>query len=353
LWLVALVLGSSFAWEAMWLGQVTGIVVSLIFGAWILAAKSRDGWAGVLLGAATFKPTLVAIVLWWFVLQRRWRLIGFAVAASVVTALYAMITLGPVESVTHWLSSLSAYQTGELNQLGSHRVLGVMSAASAMGVAVPSPTIGLTAMIALLTLGWWWLRDRLDMLDQLAFLTPLTPILVYAHPHEALLALPMVVSLWRRWVDTPWLIALLVLWGALSVPERAVDMLGLPILMHWRTAVLLILWGWWLAGVTLRFDPIARGAPPRPPKSAGTPPEGRGVVKTHSSRLHDWRGVGRGFAARLQRRDACQHRDCAVHALALDHLHLRLQRNRQVQLRRRAELDDAHALASLGDLAFV
>jgi hypothetical protein len=109
--LAALFLAS---WPAMWAlrqQQVTLIVFLLIASACFLLKRGWDASAAIALTLSTIKPQLacplIALLLLWTVLQRRWR---FPVAFAASSALLLLASLWLVPGwVPHWYAALAEY----------------------------------------------------------------------------------------------------------------------------------------------------------------------------------------------------------------------------------------------------
>jgi hypothetical protein len=94
-WLViAAALASAPVQTILAVGQLSLPVIGLCFVAMCLARDGRDGWAGVLLGiAVAVKPQLVAPLLAYYALGRRWRLVLPAALVACAVTLVAIVPM--------------------------------------------------------------------------------------------------------------------------------------------------------------------------------------------------------------------------------------------------------------------
>lgn len=239
-WLLpAFVLLLPFTWTAIWLGQPTPILVALVMGGWLAARERHDVMAGILLGLATFKPQFVVLVTLWLLLDRRWTLLLALGATSLAMASYVLITLGPLDAVQGWLGAVAAYGDIPFNTLGSFYVLGLPSTLTAVGLSPPGPGAWLPVAGAVVT-ALYFMRRRLTEDDLLGILMGVHLFVVYGHGHELLFLTPLITGLWLHLRHRPavWLLC----FGAalIAVPERLVGLLEIDLLMHWKTALVLI-----------------------------------------------------------------------------------------------------------------
>lgn len=237
-WLLpALVLGSPFAAHLLWIGQVTPLAVALVVGGWVLVRQGRELLGGAILGLATFKPHFALLPLLWLLLERRVRVLAAAAGASAACALPGLGLRDPLGVVGAWLRAVPAYQADPANRLGGEFTVGIPSGLAALGLP-PPPLWTLPLLGALLTVGLWLRRRRLDADDVLAWLVLLQCLGVWVHSNDLLLLVPAAAALWRRlagrhelWAPSAAGLA------ALYFPQRVVRLAGWPLLHHWRTLV--------------------------------------------------------------------------------------------------------------------
>lgn len=243
-WLLpAIVLGNPFTAHNTWMGQTTLIAAALIAGGWWAAHRGRPILGGVLLGLATFKAQLVLLPLIWLALDRRWRVVFAAGAASLLLAAYPFVLDGPVECMRTWLESVKGYRASPANVPGFRHVIGLQSLLASAGVRIPDLIVPGVAMTGVL----WALRRRFCRADVLAVLTALYLGVMYGHDYDLVLLAPAagVLALYaaRSWGATVVSGATLFL---LCMPQRLVRGIHYPPIEHWRTVVLLGLLGWLL-----------------------------------------------------------------------------------------------------------
>jgi hypothetical protein len=133
-------------WPVMWalrLQQFTLVVAALIFIAWGLLARGRQVVPGVLLALATIKPQLLlpllAWLLVWGILRRRWMLMGsFAATLAILLAATEKMVPG---WVPHWLAAVHNYSDARhtappLMMMFGHWVGMVLTAGLVLAAAV-------------------------------------------------------------------------------------------------------------------------------------------------------------------------------------------------------------------------
>jgi len=237
LWLAAIVVGNPFTAHVLWTGNPSLIAVTSLVVGWTLARRERWLVGGVLLGLATWKPQLALLPMIWLVLERRGRALAAAAVTGVLCVLIPLRVSNPIELLSGWIDAIGRYETADVNYLGFEYVLGLRSFVSAFGPVVPDLTI--LAVIGGCLL--WFFRHRLPSRDWLGLLVGLELVLIYAHDYDLVVLVPLLVSVWGYAAREPRLrgpaLALLVL---LCFPLREVRKLDVPLLLHWRTPLVVI-----------------------------------------------------------------------------------------------------------------
>jgi hypothetical protein len=237
LWLLpALVLATPAVTHWIKTGQVTLPAAALLMGGWLAARSRRDLLAGLLFGLATYKPQYLCLTMLWFLLERRWRLLGVALATSLVLSLPCVLQLGPLPSVTEWLGNLSQYEVLPVNRLGNPLVMGVPSVLTALGLTMPSPLVLLLGG-AILVVGLWTFRKRVAPDALPGLILGIHLIFVYGKYADMVLLMPLAAGLWlltgQRRASWPFLLAgVLLAW----VPTRFFLAAGHPAWQHVKMA---------------------------------------------------------------------------------------------------------------------
>jgi hypothetical protein len=238
-------------WDAVWYGQPTSFLAPIIVGAWIAARYKHDIVAGVLLGLATYKPPLVALLGVWFLLDRRWKIIMIMGATSLLLAAYPMLKFGVVETLLTWNQALNAYGAVDVNRIGYHRVWGLPSLMASAGLPVPG--VPLLMVVGSLIAGILYrYRRYVEPDDRLGLIFVILEGFVYGRGHEMLFLLPLMAGLWLHFgtCSRLWLIPLGLSLLLFYIPDRVIALLNQPTLMHWRTVAVIAL-GLTVLGVNL------------------------------------------------------------------------------------------------------
>jgi len=240
-WLLpCIVMGLPFTIHQAWLGQVTLMAGVFIFGSWYLAQRNQTILAGVLLGMAFFKPQYVLLPAVYLILERRWKLLGVAIATSLLLAIYPLSLFGPISAMRSWLSALAQYQANmAANALGSENVMGLPSTLASLGIKVPSAFV-LVLGGAILVVLLWKYKDYFCPDDLLPIIILIQFCLVYAKYVDLALLAPVFAAIWlhiahrkKLWIGPA--IALV----ALFIPRRLYTSFSIPVLLHFRSFVVL------------------------------------------------------------------------------------------------------------------
>jgi hypothetical protein len=256
-WIIAAVaIGNPFTTHVIWMGQTSLVATAATMAAFAFAFTSSPGtpgltsspatagedrgggWisAGIFLGVASFKPQLCLLLGFWFLLERKWKLLLVALATAIAMSLYPLTIQGPIEMLRAWHEALQlSYSSLIYNAPGSPHRVGLDSLLQAANIKVPSAAIGILA-----TFIAWLLRRHWNRADLLAILMALTFVFVgYSHDYDYVALIPLLLSLWiynHRHLPTG--ILALFLTALLFFPQRAVRTEQNPFLDQWRTLVI-------------------------------------------------------------------------------------------------------------------
>jgi hypothetical protein len=92
LWIALLLYFPTYT--AITLGQVTFCTLLPLAGAWLAARRGHDRLAGMLVGVAVSLKVFVALLVIFFVLQRRWRVVAWSIGAILFTVLVTLPFVG-------------------------------------------------------------------------------------------------------------------------------------------------------------------------------------------------------------------------------------------------------------------
>ncbi len=257
--------------QSFGLGQINGVLVAALAVAMIAAVRGRDELAGVfIILAATIKIS-PALMLGYFIAQRRWRVWRGAIVMSIVVVMLTVIATGG-ETVRYFVATIlpevgrgsAAYPNQSL--LGAlYRFFVPMSAIQTSGAIGDYPLprllwLGSSIGLAAVTL-WVTARARLDAKsNQAVALSGFIGLGVLtgsvAWDHYALWLVVPTIALIVNWFQDRWLIGS-IFWPLLGVAVIAIN-LPVPIqaglhsslgaigtsLTTWGTLVLWGLTGW-------------------------------------------------------------------------------------------------------------
>ena len=92
LWLVFLIYFPTYS--AFTMGQVTMVVLLPLVGAWFAARSGNDRLAGLLLGVAVSLKLFIALVAVFFAIQRRWRVLAWALGTILLIVVVTLPFVG-------------------------------------------------------------------------------------------------------------------------------------------------------------------------------------------------------------------------------------------------------------------
>ncbi len=228
-WLLAsLMVGNPFTMKGIYLGQNTLLVAAALAGAWYLSRRGAWLGGGVLLGLCSVKPQIAVLAAVWLALEGRWKLLGAAAATALLLAAFPFVVAGIGPTVAGWRSALAVYATLPPNLPGDAGVLGLPSLLAAWGLPAPSPLEALL-MTVCLTGVLWAARARFSRSDVFCVLIALPAALVFGHPYDVVLLVPLLGALALRLAERPALWpAGAVLAVALMLPDRLTARVGAP-----------------------------------------------------------------------------------------------------------------------------
>jgi len=242
----AIVLANPFTLNVMVLGQTTLIVAAALVGGWYYAYRDKWVLSGILIAISTIKPQLSLLVILWFLLERRWRILAVA-AVAVTTLLFCLVPMavsGPIEVFFHWFSSLGKHKTIFANVLGTGGVFSLQDLFYAAGIKVP-PLLPLGIILSGLL---WWYRSQLIIDDVIGLLMAIALLFGLAHHYDLVALAPIVAAFWRHVHNHPkvtWIaLGLLVI---MLLPRNFVmTFMDSNLLLQYRIVLLLIMTIWLL-----------------------------------------------------------------------------------------------------------
>jgi hypothetical protein len=147
-------------------GNLNGLLIAGIVGAWYLLTRGRDVAAGAVIAGMTALKLTPVVLAWWLITQRRWSAVRAFVVAGLVLLVVSVLGAGLSAHLEYLgiVRQTSTAGTSDLSLAGMARFVGV------------DPTIaGLLPTIALVIgfVAIWLLRDRPGLAYAVAVVTML------------------------------------------------------------------------------------------------------------------------------------------------------------------------------------
>jgi hypothetical protein len=238
--LASIVVANPFTMRTVWVAQITLAVSVAVIAAWHFANRRRELLAGVVLGLASIKPQFAILPSLWLLLDRRWKTLSVAALVASVLAAFPLALDGPIPLLRDWFHSMALFQDQEIDHVGSPIVIGLPSVLAAAGLGeIPAMLALVGGMAGVLAL--WTQRRRLCSDDLLALVLAIQVGLVWAHESDLMILAPLLGACWLHLGPRPrGLLGPALLLALLCLPSRLVGLLGLPLLMHWKTGVVVV-----------------------------------------------------------------------------------------------------------------
>ncbi len=87
-------------------GQVTFLILLLLVGCFLAMRNGHDAWAGVMLGFSFSLKPFIALLVVYFLVRRRWRLVVWSVAVFAVCSFLALAVFG-IDEISGYRMALS------------------------------------------------------------------------------------------------------------------------------------------------------------------------------------------------------------------------------------------------------
>jgi hypothetical protein len=241
--LAAVIIASPYTSIVAWMGQTTLIASALTMAAWYFAGERRPLIAGICLGAASFKPQLCLLVVFWLILQRDWRTLLIAAVCAFILALYPMVSQGPIGTFTAWQAGVRAYSGTDSNLPSWGYSIGLANFLYAVGVTTALPSGVWIAASLFLTLILWLSRRLVDENDQLPLLTAITFVFLSPlHNYDLAGLAPMYLAIlyYARGNRAAVLICGILI-ALLFAPVRGLEFARIPIPNQWRNISVILM----------------------------------------------------------------------------------------------------------------
>lgn len=235
--LVAFVIGNPFTSHTLWQGQTSLVALAAAMAGWRFDMKNKHIVAGVLLGIASLKPQVCLLPVIWLLLERRWRTLAAASATAACMSVYPILLQGPIGALDAWRAGLLAYRGVAANSPGFEYLGNLQSLLAKAGLPAPDLTllaVGFTAML-------WFLRKNIHADAIFGLLMAAAVLFMNVHVMDYVWLIPTVTWAWLYSHGSRWRWVVVALVGLLVLPLRSVRALHIPVLMHWRSVVILIL----------------------------------------------------------------------------------------------------------------
>ena len=236
----AVIIGNPFTNHVVWMGQTSLIAFAAIMASWLFGQQKKWVLAGICLGLASFKPQLSVLIGLWFLLERNWKTLAVSLLTAAVMSIYPMWVMSPMGMLIAWHQGIQdSYYALPYNTLGFQDKVGFESLFAAAGLTLPGLKFLALVLVAIL----WLYRNRINQEDILGIIMGISFSFVgYTHVYDYVGLMPLLTSLWmysynnrKAWLGSIALVFLLFL------PRRFILGVGVPVLMHWRTVVVLII----------------------------------------------------------------------------------------------------------------
>lgn len=222
---------------AVFMGQITPLLLASLIGAYVIAELKRPYLSGLTLSLGLIKPHLVMPIIIGLALKKKWRLLsGFVTGSLILVAISA--GAGQTTSVEAWREYLFGWLLGSGRSVSPISQLPLPSQGSRMALAV----LGYCALGI-----WWWRKQSPSPSDAaLGFLLTLC-LSFYLPAYDLVLLIPIFVLLMNK-SDA-------FFWAAVALSSVAI--------FRYRFAPLLSLSMICLAVALLRFQGSAKTFPAR------------------------------------------------------------------------------------------
>jgi hypothetical protein len=237
----ALVVGNPFTLHIVWMGQTTLIALAAVMGAWYCMRRDRLWMAGIFIAIATIKPQLSILIVLWFILERRWRILGIAAIAGLIFCLVPMVISGPIEVWGEWFGGIANYKSQPYNSLGFRHMFGIQNVLAIIGLPAPN----LLPLAMGLTVALWWYRHKFIIDDLFGVLLGLALLFGFAHDYDLVALIPLLPLFWLHLQDRikdQWIAIALML--SLFFPQRFLRPIEIDLLLQFRVFIVLILVIW-------------------------------------------------------------------------------------------------------------
>ena len=241
--LAAVIIASPYTSIVAWMGQTTLIASALTMAAWYFAGERRPLIAGICLGAASFKPQLCLLVVFWLLLERDWKTLLIAAASALILALYPMMSQGPIGTFAAWHAGVSAYSGTDSNLPSWGYSVGLANFLYTVGVTTALPGSVWIGASLLLTLILWLSRRLVAESDQLPLLTAITFVFLNPiHNYDLAGVAPLFVAiLYYARGNRAALVISAILLALLFAPVRGLESAGVPLPNQWRNIAVILM----------------------------------------------------------------------------------------------------------------
>jgi len=240
--IVAAILNFNPLYEALTQRNIEIFEMLLVLGAFALWRRGREGWSGLLIGIAAMTKFLPLIFLPYFLIRKKWRALGAALAAIVPIAVVTELVFGWSRSWTLIQLREGSFLQKELNQSLSGALLRLIdwfripvSGATASRIAIGVCLIGLC---------WLFVRKgthaAVDDLEWSVLLIAMVLLPPHNQSYYLLFLLFPYLAIFRRRVTSPgksistwWALAVSFAFVASPIPFSIVARIVGPRAFHW------------------------------------------------------------------------------------------------------------------------
>ena len=200
----------------LWLGQTSLIISAALLGTFYCSQRNKWLLSGVLLAIAAMKPQLSILVILWFILERRWKILGSMMISLLIFSIIPIHISGITHVFSDWLNVIHQYKSTTLNtEQGGTYVFTLRNLLFFLGINVPN----LIPLGLLFTVLIWIKKVEFMNEDILPILLIISILCGTSHIYDLVILSPVVSSFYSH-LQGKKIIMSLVCMAIISAPSR-------------------------------------------------------------------------------------------------------------------------------------